>query len=205
MSKSAVSGTVTTPQLKTRQRWGGQDLSLIAVFAALLVVSAVVPPIQIGNVLSVPLTLQTLVVTLTGLLLGASRAFAAVGLYTLLGLLGLPIFSGFRGGLAVLVGPGAGYLLSFPFASALVGAIAALILRRGLRQRALWFSVAGLAGMVLNHLLGIIGMAINGKLAFDVAVLTDLRFVPGDILKIVLAVIIALSLHRAFPNLIRRR
>lgn len=205
MSKSAVSGTESAPQLKTRQRWGGQDLSLIAVFAALLVVSAVVPPIQIGNVLSVPLTLQTLVVTLTGLLLGASRAFAAVGLYTLLGVLGLPIFSGFRGGLAVLVGPSAGYLLSFPFAAALVGAIAALILRRGVRQRALWFSVAGLAGMVLNHLLGIIGMAINGKLAFDVAVLTDLRFVPGDILKIVLAVIIALSLHRAFPNLIRRR
>lgn len=205
MSKSAVSGTESAPQLKTRQRWGGQDLSLIAVFAALLVVSAVVPPIQIGNVLSVPLTLQTLVVTLTGLLLGASRAFAAVGLYTLLGLLGLPIFSGFRGGLAVLVGPSAGYLLSFPFAAALVGAIAALTLRRGLRQRALWFGIAGLAGMVLNHLLGIIGMAINGKLAFDVAVLTDLRFVPGDIVKIVLVVIVALSLHRAFPNLIRRR
>ena len=52
-ARTAVAGR------SVRRRWGAQDLSLIAVFAALLVVAAVVPPLQIGNVLSVPLTLQT--------------------------------------------------------------------------------------------------------------------------------------------------
>lgn len=188
-----------------RRRWGAQDLSLIAVFAALLVVAAVVPPLQIGNVLSVPLTLQTLIITLTGLLLGAGRAFAAVGLYTLLGLLGLPIFSGFRGGLAILAGPSAGYILSFPLAAALVGLLAGIAIRRNLRARALWLGIAGIAGLLLNHALGIVGMMLNGKLSLTAAITADAVFIPGDLVKIALAVLLALSLHRAFPQLLRNR
>lgn len=188
-----------------RRRWGAQDLSLIAVFAALLVVAAVVPPLQIGNVLSVPLTLQTLIITLTGLLLGAGRAFAAVGLYTLLGLLGLPIFSGFRGGLAILAGPSAGYILSFPLAAALVGLLAGIVIRRNLRARALWLGIAGIAGLLLNHALGIVGMMLNGKLGLTAAITADAVFIPGDLVKIALAVLLALSLHRAFPQLLRNR
>ncbi len=188
-----------------RRRWGAQDLSLIAVFAALLVVAAVVPPLQIGNVLSVPLTLQTLIITLTGLLLGAGRAFAAVGLYTLLGLLGLPIFSGFRGGLAILAGPSAGYILSFPLAAALVGLLAGIVIRRNLRARALWLGIAGIAGLLLNHALGIVGMMLNGKLSLTAAITADAVFIPGDLVKIALAVLLALSLHRAFPQLLRNR
>ncbi|MBQ1442640.1 MAG: biotin transporter BioY [Renibacterium sp.] len=178
---------------------------MIAVFAALLVVAAVVPPLQIGNVLSVPLTLQTLIITLTGLLLGAGRAFAAVGLYTLLGLLGLPIFSGFRGGLAILAGPSAGYILSFPLAAALVGLLAGIVIRRNLRARALWLGIAGIAGLLLNHALGIVGMMLNGKLSLTAAITADAVFIPGDLVKIALAVLLALSLHRAFPQLLRNR
>ncbi len=74
--------------------------------------------------------MQTLAVMLTGLALGPGRAFAAVGLYVLLGLAGLPIFSGGRGGLGVLAGPSAGYILAFPLAAAAVGWLAAVVLRR---------------------------------------------------------------------------
>lgn len=206
-SQTPIGSPVRTgaPRRPEHRRWGAQDLSLIAVFAALLVVAAVVPPLQIGNVLSVPLTLQTLVITLTGLLLGARRAFAAVGLYTLLGLLGLPIFSGFRGGLAILAGPSAGYVLSFPLAAAAVGGLAAWAIRRNLRARALWLGIAGLAGLLINHALGIAGMMINGKLALMAAVAADVVFIPGDLVKIALAVLLALSLHRAFPQLLRNR
>lgn len=192
-------------RVRQRQPWGAQDLSMIAVFAALLVVATVVPPLQIGNVVSVPLTLQTLIITLTGLLLGPGRAFAAVGLYTLLGLIGLPIFSGFRGGLAILAGPSAGYVLSFPLAAALVGALAVPVITRNLRARALWLCLAGFAGLLVNHALGILGMMFNGKLDLLAATAADAVFIPGDLLKIVLAVILALSLHRAFPQLLRNR
>ena len=80
--------------------------------------------------LGVPITLQTLAVMLTGLALGPGRAFAAVGLYTLLGLAGLPIFSGGRSGLGILAGPSAGYIIAFPLAAAAVGWLAAVVIRR---------------------------------------------------------------------------
>lgn len=207
-SQSPLGQTIGSTVDRTRsqrRQWGAQDLSLIAVFAALLVVATVVPPLQIGNLLSVPLTLQTLIITLTGLLLGAGRAFAAVGLYTLLGLIGLPIFSGFRGGIAILAGPSAGYILSFPFAAALVGAIAAVVIGRNLRARAGWLAAASISGLLLNHVFGIAGMIINGKLSLTAAALADAVFIPGDLVKIAVAVILALSLHRAFPQLLRNR
>ena len=78
---------------RRRNRWNATDLGLIAVFAALVAGSALIAAIPVGG-LGVPITLQTLAVMLTGLALGPARAFAAVGLYVLLGLAGLPIFSG---------------------------------------------------------------------------------------------------------------
>ncbi|WP_394940860.1 biotin transporter BioY [Psychromicrobium sp. YIM B11713] len=195
----------TVPGKKARRRWGAQDLSLIAVFAALLIMVAVVPPLQIGNLLSVPLTLQTLVVTLSALLLGAGRGFAAVGLYVVLGLAGLPIFSGFRGGIALLAGPSAGYIIAFPIMAAVVGALATLIARRAWRLAPVLFTAAGIAGLLVSHLLGILGMMINGKTSFGAALGADAIFIPGDLLKIALAVALALAVHRAFPRLLRDR
>ena len=75
--------------------------------------------------LGVAITLQTLVVSLCGLVLGFGRGTAAVGLYILLGLIGLPIFSGFRAGPAVLASPSAGYIIGFIFGVAVVGLLAA--------------------------------------------------------------------------------
>ena len=90
----AVNGTDSP----ARNRWNATDLGLIAVFAALVAGSALVPGIA-ANVFGIPITFQTLAVMLTGLMLGPARGFAAVGLYTLLGLAGLPIFSQGRSGL----------------------------------------------------------------------------------------------------------
>ena len=61
----------------------------------------------------VPFTMQTFAVFCALLLLGGKRGFFAVGLYILLGAFGLPVFSGFRGGLGVLLGPTGGYILGF--------------------------------------------------------------------------------------------
>ncbi|WP_395403791.1 biotin transporter BioY [Arthrobacter sp. UC242_113] len=188
-----------------RRRWNATDLGLIAVFAALVAASALVAAIPVGG-LGVPITLQTLAVMLTGLALGAGRAFAAVGLYTLLGLAGLPIFSGGRSGLGILAGPSAGYIIAFPLAAAAVGWLAAVVIRRTLKFRAVLLFVSAMAtSIVLVHGLGIAGMMINAKLDFSKAFLADLPFYPGDIIKNVLAVTVAMALHKAFPDLLVRR
>lgn len=188
-----------------RARWNATDLGLIAVFAALVAASALVAAIPVGG-LGVPITLQTLAVILTGLALGPGRAFAAVGLYTLLGLAGLPIFSGGRSGLGILAGPSAGYIIAFPLAAAAVGWLAALIIRRTLKYRGvLLFAAAMVTSIVVIHGLGVLGMMLNAKLDWSKAFLADLAFYPGDIIKNVLAVTVALALHKAFPDLLVRR
>lgn len=192
----------TKTQRRARRRWGASDLSLIAVFAAIIAAFAFVPAIPVGA-LGVPITLQTLAVALTGMLLGPARGFAAVGLYVLVGLVGLPVFSGFSGGFGVLAGPSAGYLIAFPFAAALIGALAKLAIRHTRRLRGLWLFASGLAGsLVFIHPLGIAGMMINGKLDLTAAVAADIIFLPGDLIKNVLAALIALSVLRAFPRLL---
>jgi len=189
-----------------RGRWNGTDLGLIAVFAALVAASAVVPAIPVGA-LGVPVTLQTLAVMLTGLTLGSGRAFAAVGLYVLLGLAGLPIFSGGRGGLGVLAGPSAGYIIAFPLAAAAVGWLAGAVLRRAApRLRAVALFASAMAGsIVFVHTLGILGLMLNAKLELSKAFLADVVFYPGDVIKNMLAVSVALALHKAFPDLLVRR
>ncbi len=212
-SSRPVDETLTTPSTlpgegpgkkqrpRARQRWGAMDLSLIAVFAALLAASIAVPGINMAP-LGVAITLQTLVVSLCGLVLGFGRGTAAVGLYVLLGLVGLPIFSGFRAGPAVLASPSAGYIVGFVFGVAVVGLLAVVAVRSRWRAAALFG--AAMAGTVVIHLFGIVGFVMKG-MGVQSAVVADAIFLPGDIIKNVLAVLVALSLHRAFPDLLVRR
>lgn len=200
--------TAATPALQ-RHRWNATDLGLIAVFAALVAGSALIAAIPVGG-MGVPITVQTLAVMLTGLALGPARAFAAVGLYVLLGLAGLPIFSGGRSGLGVLAGPSAGYIIGFVFAATAVGWLTVVVLRRtagrpGRLRAVLLFAAAMVSSIIFVHGLGILGMMINAKLDFSKAFLADLVFYPGDVIKNVLAVTIALALHKAFPDLLIRR
>ena len=191
------------------------DLANIAVFAALTSVLALAPAIPVGA-LGVPITLQTLAVFLTGMILGGWRAFLAVALYVVIGLLGVPIFAGFVGGPGVLAGPSVGYLLSFPLSAALVGFLAHRSVREEhVRRRAgstsatpdkrrrlgLKLFLAGVAGLILSHVLGIIGMMLVGGLSLNAAVIADLAFIPGDLIKAAAAALIAVAVHRAFPRM----
>uniref|UniRef100_UPI0013DE12E0 biotin transporter BioY n=1 Tax=Kocuria rhizophila TaxID=72000 RepID=UPI0013DE12E0 len=191
------------------------DLANIAVFAALTCVLALVPAIPVGP-LGVPITLQTLAVFLTGMVLGGWRGFLALALYVVVGLLGVPVFAGFTGGPAVLGTPTAGFLLSFPFAAGIVGWLSHHFVRVERVNRregssavdpdrrtalGLKLFLAGLAGLVVTHIMGIIGMAINGSMPVGDAVLADLIFIPGDVIKALLAALIAVAVHRAFPRM----
>ena len=64
---------------------------------------------------AVPFTMQTFGVYCVLLILGGKRGLAAIGLYLLLGIVGLPVFSGFRGGPGHLLGPTGGYIVGFLF------------------------------------------------------------------------------------------
>ena len=179
----------------------GRDLALVAVFAALIAALSLTPGIPLGA--GVPLTLQTLGVGLAGLVLGPWRGFLAVLLYVVVGLAGLPVFAGGASGLGTLAGPTVGYLVSFPVMALVAGLIARWTVRRGQSWAVGKLIVAALvASLLINHPAGIAGLVANAHLSWGVAVVTDLAFVPGDVVKGVLAGLVAAVVHRAFPALL---
>lgn len=181
------------------------DFALVAVFTGMTAALTLAPAIPVGAI-GVPITLQTLAVALTGMILGGRRAFAALALYVVLGLAGLPILAGGGGGLGAVVRPSFGYLISFPFTALVIGLLAGRVLARGQRsttRTVAWLFVAGLLGRLLvTTPLGWAGLMINGRLSLPAAVLADLPFWPGDIAKALVAAVVAAAVHRAFPTLL---
>src|SRR5699024_718681 len=100
-----------------------QDLMYIALFAAIIGVLAIFPPIPIPFI-PVPITAQTLGVMLAGGILGARRGGLSVLLLLILVAVGAPLMPGGRGGLGVLIGPGGGYVLAWPIAAFVIGYLA---------------------------------------------------------------------------------
>jgi biotin transport system substrate-specific component len=151
----------------------------------------------------VPLTLQPFAVLLLGLLLAPRLAATALGAYLLEGATGLPVFApglgpgiGFGAGMAHLLGPTGGYLMSYPAAAAL---IAYLWRRSGRGFSAALGSAA--AGNSVILLCGFAWLAMWTHSSVKTAVaLAVLPFLPGDALKVVAAAAIARGLNRARSN-----
>ncbi len=130
----------------------------------------------------VPITGQTFAVLLCGVVLGPRRAFMAQLLYLLEGACGLPFFAGGAAGLARLAGPTGGYLMAFPFAAALTGALAECAWDR--KPVTMFFTM--LAGSVIIFMLGLAQLSryVPGSALLSAGLLP---FLPGDIAKALLA------------------
>ena len=98
-------------------RWPVTSLAVLACLCAL-------GPIVFDLEQGLPLSLQSLLVCWLPLMLGWRAGVAGVLGYLVLGFSGLPVFAGYRGGLDILMGPTAGYLLGMPVAALALGAMA---------------------------------------------------------------------------------
>lgn len=190
--------------MAARSRSTMSDVALIAVFAGVIAGLTLAPAIPVGP-LGVPITLQTLGVALAGMILGPWRGSLAVLLYLVLGFAGLPIFAQGSGGLGVLARPSIGFLLAFPISALLVGLVARAVLRRATAPglRLVGLVGAGLVGSyVAVYPLGIAGMHLVGGLEWGAALAANLVYLPGDLVKNVIAAVVAVAVHRAFPDLV---
>jgi biotin transport system substrate-specific component len=134
----------------------------------------------------VPVTGQTFAVLITGVLLGAKRGCLSVLLYVVQGALGFPVFSMGRSGLVTLLGPTGGYLIGFIAASYVVGWLA----ERGWDRKVSTAVLAMIIGSIVIYVFGILWLygfagSVEGALVMGLY-----PFIPGDIVKILLAAIL---------------
>ena len=184
-----------------KKRLSSRDLALVASFAALIAVLGLPGGIQVfGN--AVPVTLQTLGIMLAGSILGWKRASLSVLVLLVLVAAGLPLLSGGRGGLAVFVGPSAGYLIGWVLGAAVIGW---LVQTRLPAYPMWWGALANVAGGIAAvYLVGIlVQAAVTGTSVLAAATLS-LVFLPGDALKVVIATAVASAVHRGYPGITER-
>jgi len=176
-----------------------RDLALVAIFAGIIAVLGLLPALYAFRA-AVPITAQSMGVMLAGAVLGGRRGALAVVLFLSLVAVGLPLLASGRGGLGVFFGPSVGYLLGFAVAAFVTG----WVTHRGGPSYHLVRGVVAniLGGIAVLYVFGIAGTALVADLSLEAAALSALVFLPGDLVKAVLAAVVARGVHRSYPGLI---
>ena len=168
------------------------NMTTCALMAALMCVLCPIS-IPIGPI---PISMSILVLIVTTLVLGTRRALVSYTVYLLLGAMGMPVFSGFQGGLAKLAGPTGGYLVGF----FLIIAIGGLVME--FTRRNVWLTMAGMAvGVAADYVLGTAWFVLQTKStlahALEVCVYP---FIPVDLIKIVIGVLFGMLVWKSLAK-----
>ena len=194
--QNAVEQNAKTERRRGRARTATVTMAYIAVSVALEVVCAylTVPAV-------VPFTMQTFGVFFALCFLGGAKGTAVIAIYLAMGLMGLPVFSGFKGGVAALMGPTGGYLLGF-LVTALIYWLGTAILRK--KAANVWVQTTlCVVGLLACYLLGTVWFVYVYRAADGWARALTLCVVPyllPDALKLVLAVTLSKALRKALPG-----
>ena len=171
-----------------------KDMVLIALFSAIIVICSL---ITIPS--AIPFTLQTFAVFLCLNILGAKKGIISILIYIFLGVVGLPVFSNFNGGIGALLNVTGGYIIGFIF-SALTFWLVTSVFNK--KSRKIINLIASFMGLIVCYIFGTLwyillfiknGEAINFISAFTICVLP---FIIPDILKIVLSVVISEKINK---------
>lgn len=172
------------------------EITQIAVCAALL---CVLSPLSIPTAFNIAFTLQVLAVILIALILKPLQALAAQVIYTIIGIIGLPVFAGYQSGFGAIMGPTGGFIIGFIIASFFVS------LLKG-KDNGKWTIVryiltAVIIGIPCIYLPGILGfMNFSGKDFATSFKLVAATFISVDLIKCVAASLIALPVNAALKK-----
>ena len=179
-------------------------ISFIALFAAIICIGGFVK-IPVGVI---PIVLQNVLCILCGVLLGRILSGAPTALFLLAGLIGLPVYSGGSSGLAVWLGPTGGFLPGYLIGAVIAGFIAG---KPSIEQKKITWKIvlrvflAILVGMIILYIPGVIRFSFwakaaqkvpEDKTAFSYTMAACvIPYIPGDILKTIVALPVALKLR----------
>ena len=143
-----------------------------------------------------PIALQTLIVNLTGYVLNAKQAFMTMLVYLLVGLAGVPVFTGGSAGPGKLFGPTGGYIIGFLFTAVFLAYF------RGEKYSFKRYALLGcVIGIPLIYVFGVVQLKLITGMGWDKAIMTGaLPFIPLDIVKCLAAAVIAYPINRILPT-----
>ncbi len=143
-----------------------------------------------------PIALQTLIVNLTGYVLNAKQAFMTMLVYLLVGLAGVPVFTGGSAGPGKLFGPTGGYIIGFLFTAVFLAYF------RGEKYSFKRYALLGcVIGIPLIYVFGVVQLKLITGMGWDKAIMTGaLPFIPLDIVKCLAATVIAGPINRIFTD-----
>ncbi len=171
-----------------------KSIVFVALFAALIAACAFVSIPVPGT--PIPIVLQNMMVVLSGLLLGPVLGTASTALFIVAGILGLPIFSGGTGGIAKLMGPTGGFIIGYAFAALVAGLICGRP-RMGRKASIVRIVIAALCGFVVMYIPGVIHFMRSLDKSFaETMALCVTPYIPGDIIKMVVSILIAIPLRK---------
>jgi len=171
-----------------------RDVCFIAVFTAIIAVCAQLGIPAIGGV---PFTLQTFAIPLAGIILGAKRGAVSAAVYVLLGVTGVPVFSGFRGGFGVVFGATGGFILTFPLFALCAGIFSDISANKNPPLRYFLVAAGVIFGAAINYLGGMLMFnIITSRSLYEAFVVCVLPYVPLDIIKFILAGGIGVSVKK---------
>ncbi len=173
-----------------------RDVVFIALFAAIVAALAVFPPITLP-VVGVPITAQSLGVMLAGGVLGAVRGGLSIILFLILVAIGLPLLPGGRGGFGIFLGPTGGFLLGWVVAAFAIGYLTEQFWHR--LNYVLALGICFLGGVVLLYAIGIPWSAFVAKIPVSTALTGSLPFIPGDIVKCLIAAGVIVIVKQSYP------
>ncbi|WLR53033.1 biotin transporter BioY [Bacillus tianshenii] len=174
-----------------------RSMVYISMCAAIVAVLGLLPPITLP-LTPVPITAQTLGVMLAGALLGAKRGSLSLIIFVLLVTFGAPLLSGGRGGIGVFFGPSGGYILSWPIAAFVIGWLVEKFWNRMNVGLFLLFNFIG--GILVVYSIGITYLSMmTGTPWLAAATAALVTYVPGDLVKVVVAALLADQMRRVYP------
>ncbi len=157
----------------------------------------------------IPITLQVLAVSLSGVLLGAKSGAISQLAYVLLGICGLPVFAGLESGIGVILGPKGGYIIGFPFMAFVTGLLVELFEKKSAISRISTISRIGrirtyismAAGLAICYIFGTAWLGYVLELDLLKAVAMGMGFfLPFDLIKLFAAAFIGYEVRNALTR-----
>lgn len=161
-----------------------KDMTFVAIFVAII---SVISQISFPTPSAVPITLQTLIIPFTGYYLGIKRATISILIYIMLGLIGVPVFASFQGGLYVILGPTGGFIWGFLI----------IVILCSLFAKTRLAIPVGISSMFLCHIAGIFQYTIVMKTSPWAAIISvSFPYIVKDIIFVLLAYFLSSKIQK---------